>query len=64
MTRRTRKPRLGAIVKLPAGWRSTRRSGIVIGDALVPGVIVLLALSTLARVAVAAGIFLGIIAWE
>jgi hypothetical protein len=61
MTKRTRRPRLGAIVKTPAGWRSTRT---VIGDALVPVVIVLPALSTLALVAVAAGILLGIIAWE
>jgi hypothetical protein len=44
--------------------RSTRTSGAVIGDALVPVVIVLLALSTLALVAVAAGILLGIVAWE
>lgn len=64
MTKRTRRPRLGAIVKTPAGWRSTRTSGTVIGDALVPVVIVLPALSTLALVAVAAGILLGIIAWE
>ena len=64
MTRRARKRTLGGIIKLPAGWRSTRTSGAFIGDALVPAVFVLLALSTVALVVVAGGILLGIIAWE
>ena len=64
MTRRPNPRGRARFIKLPAGWRSTRRSGSILYDAFLPALLLLLVLFTLGLIVFAAGILLGIISYK
>ena len=65
MTARPSQPRTRrGLLKLPGGWRRSRKSGKFLYDALLPAVLVLLGLVTLGLVLFAAGVLLRIIPYR
>ena len=48
-------------IKLPAGWRSTRKSGALLYDVVLPVLLLLLALITIGLILFAVGVATGII---
>ena len=64
MTRRPQNRRRHWFIKLPAGWRPIRRSGTFLDDALLPALLLVLALFTIGLIVFAAGILLGIIPYK